>query len=230
MLIDYALLVGVGGIISVGVIRIKDIVIRKIYKRTNISQYELLAGYNKMHEIILDMKKTPHVLIGGLSGNGKSKCAEGMLKDKLNVVLLNCYQEDFKTLSNVRRLNTLEEIKSFLKLTLEGQKRHSIPLYICIDEILMLCRDKEFNDLVLKLLAVGRHLNIFIISLVQIATKTNLPFKDMHNARITFKQLEQSAYRVICPSIPPGVKTNLKQREFIVYYDQGIENGVTYDV
>lgn len=73
-------------------------------------------------------------------------------------------------------------------------------------------------------------MNVFVISIVQIATKTNLPFKDLHNSRITFKQLEPSAYRVVIPAIPEDINTDLKQREFICYYQDGIANGVTYNI
>lgn len=233
MLLDAALITGVGLLLGEAVIMAKDKLLKSIRKSTrygSLSQYELLAGHGKDGDIILDMKIVPHLLIAGLSGNGKTKCAELMLKDKLNVLLINCYQDDFKALKNAKRINNIDEIEQALKSILGANKRYTIPLYICIDEVLTLCRSKKVNDLIMQLLAVGRHLNVFVISIAQIATKTNLPFKDLHNARITFKQLEPSAYKVVIPAIPEGIKTDLQQRAFICYYNEGVVNGVTYDV
>lgn len=233
MLIDIALLGLTGLLLGEGIIMAKDKIVKYMrgsYKANNLSQYELLAGHGRNGDIVIDMKIVPHVLLAGLSGNGKTKCAELMLHDKLNVLLINCYQEDFLAIKNAKRINNIEEIEQVLKSILEENKYYNIPLYICIDEILMLCRNKKINDLIMQLLAVGRHMNIFVISVVQIATKTNLPFKDLHNARITFKQLEPSAYRVVIPAIPEDINTDLQQREFICYYQEGIVNGVTYNI
>ena len=233
MLLDIGIIAAVGLLIGELGVMTKDKIVKYI-KRPNkdriLSQYELLVGHGKDGDIIIDMKIVPHLLIAGLSGNGKTKCAELMLKDKLNVLLINCYQEDFRAVKNAKRINNMEEIEQVLKSILEANKPYNIPMYICIDEILMLCRNKKINDLIMQLLAVGRHLNVFVISIVQIATKNNLPFKDLHNSRITFKQLEPSAYRVVIPAIPDDINTDLKQREFICYYNGGIVNGVTYDV
>ena len=233
MIIDMGLIGLTGLLLGEGIIMAKDKVSKHINRRSkvdNLSQYELLAGHGKDGDIVIDMKIVPHLMIAGLSGNGKTKCAELMLHDKLNVLLINCYQEDFLAIKNTKRINNIEEIEGALKSILDENKYYNIPLYICIDEILMLCRNKKINDLIMQLLAVGRHLNVFVISIVQIATKNNLPFKDLHNARITFKQLEPSAYRVVIPAIPEDINTDLKQREFICYYQDGIANGVTYNI
>lgn len=233
MLIDIGLIGLTGLLVGEGIIMAKDKVrkyIGRVNRVDNLSQYELLAGHSRDGDIIIDMKIVPHVLVAGLSNNGKTKCAELMLKDKLNVLLINCYQEDFSSLTNAKRVNNMDDIEQVLKSILEANKYYNIPLYVCIDEILMLCRNKKINDLIMQLLAVGRHMNVFVISIVQIATKNNLPFKDLHNARITFKQLEPSAYRVVIPAIPEDINTNLQQREFICYYQDGIVNGVTYNI
>ena len=233
MIIDLGLIGLTGLLLGEGIVMAKD-KLAKYMRRANrvdsLSQYELLAGHGKDGDIVINMKIVPHLLVAGLSGNGKTKCAELMLHDKLNVLLINCYQEDFLAIKNAKRINNIDDIERVLKSILEANKYYNIPLYICIDEILMLCRNKKINDLIMQLLAVGRHLNVFVISIVQIATKTNLPFKDLHNARITFKQLESSAYRVVIPAIPEDINTDLKQREFICYYQAGVVNGVTYDV
>lgn len=233
MILDYGL-IGLTGLLlgEVGIV-VKDKLVKHINRRSkadNLTQYELLAGHGKNGDIVINNKIVPHLLIAGLSNNGKTKCAESMLKDKLNVLLINCYEEDFLAVRNAKRINNMEEIEKALKSLLEANRYYNIPLYVCIDEVLMLCRNKKINDLIMQLLAVGRHLNIFVVSIVQIATKNNLPFKDLHNSRITFKQLEPSAYRVVIPAIPDDINTDLKQREFICYYDGGIVNGVTYTV
>lgn len=233
MLLDIGIIAAAGLLVGELGVMAKDKMVKYIRRASRVktlTQYELLAGYNKDGDVVIDMKIVPHLLIAGLSNNGKSRAAELMLKDKLNVLLINCYQEDFRAVKNAKRINNMEEIERALKSLLEENRYYNIPLYVCIDEILMLCRNKKINDLIMQLLAVGRHLNVFVISIVQIATKNNLPFKDLHNSRITFKQLEPSAYRVVIPSIPEGINTDLKQREFICYYNEGIVNGVTYDI
>ena len=129
MLIDVALVAASGLLLGeVGII-VKDKLERYINRRSradNLSQYELLVGHGKDGDIIIDMKIVPHLLVAGLSNSGKTKCAELMLRDKLNVLLINCYQEDFSALKNAKRINNIDEIERVLKSILEENRYYNI--------------------------------------------------------------------------------------------------------
>ena len=111
-------------------------------------------------------------------------------------------------------------------LVREPYKRDK-PLYIVIDELLVCCMDKKINNAIKDLLAIGRHYNVFVIGIAQRGTKTDLSFKDLFNARMTFRQVEDSSYRAIL-----GVSVeerNLKKREFIIMSDD-VYYGKSYDI
>ena len=62
--------------------------------------YCLIVGYKgviKKKPIIVDMRITPHLLVCGLSGSGKTKCIEYAIKDK-RVIILNAFKNDFKSI------------------------------------------------------------------------------------------------------------------------------------
>ena len=73
--------------------------LNKQYEKVDLDEYTLLAGYNKEGCITINMLRTPHVLITGLSGQGKSRCLKVMLlnlQEKADIVLCNCFAEDYK--------------------------------------------------------------------------------------------------------------------------------------
>lgn len=194
-----------------------------------LDQYSLLIGYSGSllkKQIIVNMKITPHVLVCGLSGSGKSKMVETAISDKNNVALLNVFEDDFISIRG-DRINGNENILDYLKSLVEEPYKRIEPLYVVIDELLVLCMDKKVNKAIADLLAIGRHYNIFVIGISQRGEKTELPYKNLFNARVCFRQVEESSYRAILGFSPEDKK--LKHREFYLYSDE-IAKGKTYDL
>ena len=100
-------------------------------------------------------------------------------------------------------------------------------MYVVIDELLVLCIDKKISNAIKDLLAIGRHYNIFLIGISQRGCKSDLSFKDLFNARMTFKQVESSSYGAILGYSVEDKRLN--KREFILASDD-IYRGMTYDV
>ena len=226
LLIDYGLLLGTGLLTY----SIADAIISPICgRRINCNDDKILTvGYEKglfRKPITIDMNVTPHLLCCGLSGQGKSKCIEYAVRGK-DVVLLNAFEDDFKSIK-ARRIIGNENILHYLETLVREPYKRNKPLYIVIDELLVCCMDKKISNAIKDLLAIGRHYNVFVIGIAQRGTKTDLSFKDLFNARMTFRQVEESSYRAIL-----GVSVeerNLKKREFIIMSDD-LYYGKSYDI
>lgn len=175
--------------------------------------------------IIVDMKKTPHMFVSGLSNSGKTCMVENAIKDK-NVILVNTFKDDFKSIK-ARRINGSEKILEFFQDILKDIYYREKPLFIVMDELLVLCLESKISKSIMDLLAVGRHYNIYLIGISQIGTKEAVKFKDLFNVRICFKQVEESGYRAVL-GYSPEIK-DLKPRQFLFYSDC-IGLGRTYDV
>lgn len=190
---------------------------------------QLLIGYYKKYwikyPIIVNMKKTPHMFVSGLSNSGKTCMIEYAIKDK-NVILVNSFREDFKSIK-ARRINGNDKVLEFFEEITKNIYYREKPLFIVMDELLVLCLDTKITKAIMELLAVGRHYNIFMIGICQLGTKESVKFKDLFNVRICFKQVEESSYRAVL-GYSPEVR-DLEQRQFLFYSDQ-IGIGHTYDV
>ena len=225
MLIDYGIIGAVGLLIYSVADRITDSIINNSDSQNG---NMLTVGYEKglfRKPIIVDMNVTPHLLCCGLSGQGKSKCIEYAVRGK-DVVLLNAFEDDFKSIK-ARRIIGNENILHYLETLVREPYKRNKPLYIVIDELLVCCMDKKISNAIKDLLAIGRHYNVFVIGIAQRGTKTDLSFKDLFNARMTFRQVEESSYRAIL-----GVSVeerNLKKREFIIMSDD-VYYGKSYDI
>ena len=202
------------------------------YLNKPVGDYELKVGYKNMvafrKPIIVDMRTTPHLFVCGLSGNGKTKMVEYAIQNK-KCVLLNAFKKDFKTIKATRVIGS-DKILEYLKGLLNSMKlrdEKSKPFYVIIDELLVLCTDKNIANAITDILAIGRHHNIFIIGISQIGTKEAVKFKDLFNARICFRQVEESSYRTVLGYSPEN--THLKKREFYLYGDE-IGKGYTYSI
>ena len=200
-------------------------------EQKEVNQYQLKLGYirgivNK--PILVDMRITPHLFVVGLSGSGKSKMVEKAIQKK-NVVLINAFKDDFKTIQAKRVLGNVNILKYLNELlqSVRGGKKWTRPLYIVIDELLVLCIDKNITKMIADLLAIGRHYNVFIIGISQQGTKEAVKFKDLFNARVCFRQVEESAYRSVLGYSPEDKQ--LKKREFYLYSDE-INRGYTYSI
>ena len=192
-------------------------------------EYSLVLGYRRKGPfkipISVSMLVCPHLLIAGLSSNGKTKCVEYAIKDKSNVVILNAFSEDFKS-CKCRRIIGNDKILKFLTGLLENPYKRETPLYVVIDELLVLCADKKITKAITDLLATARHWNIFIIGVSQVATKNDIGFKQLFNSRCTFRQVDSSSYSTV---LGTTVEEKLKKREFLLYSDD-VYKGRTYDV
>lgn len=203
---------------------------KKLYDR-KLNDYQLLLGYRDFFvlrvPVVVDMSVTPHLFVCGLSGNGKTKMIENAIKDK-HVVLINTFQGDFKNIAAPRILgneNILKYLNNLL-VNIKSNKRNK-PLYLVIDELLVLCIDKSITKVIMDILAVGRHYNIYLIGISQIGTKEAVKFKDLFNARVCFRQVEESSYRSVLGYSPE--KKNLRKRQFYLYGTK-ILKGFTYTV
>jgi DNA segregation ATPase FtsK/SpoIIIE-like protein len=214
------------GIYNIVKTKIEELIkIRKM--NIPLSDKQLLLGYEigNYKPIVIDMAITPHLFVCGLSQCGKSRMIEFAIKDK-NVILLNVFEEDFKSIKS-ERINGNDNIKEYLKKLVAEPCYRSSPIYIVIDELLVLCMNKDVTQAIMDLLAIGRHYNIFVIGISQTGTKETVKFKDLFNARICFRQVEESAYRTVL-GYSPEIK-DLKPRQFHLYSDK-LAFGCTYDI
>ena len=153
------------------------------------------------------------------------RCIEYAIKDK-DVVLLNAFEDDFKNIK-ARRIIGNENILHYLEALVREPYKRDKPLYIVIDELLVCCMDKKINNAIKDLLAIGRHYNVFVIGIAQRGTKTDLSFKDLFNARMTFRQVENSSYQAILGCSIEDKRLN--KREFILMSDD-LYYGKSYDI
>lgn len=206
-----------------------DFLINKQLNNRNLSPYQLVLGYRDYKvlrvPIVVDMKKTPHMLVCGLSNCGKTKMIEYTVRNK-KCVLINVFPQDFRNIVALRILGNAY-ILDYLNTLLKDIQSNKEPLYLVIDEMLVLCMDKAITKAILDILSVGRHYNVFLIGITQTATKENLKFKDLFNVRVCFRQVEESSYRVVLGYSPE--KKIKKQRQFYVYSDF-VARGSTYTI
>lgn len=187
----------------------------------------LILGYDfKGSPILIDMLKTPHVGVQGLSVVGKSKMVESALLNLIDadIALVNCFQKDFTEITGTR-INGTEEILNYLTEIKDNKEYRERPLYIVIDELNVLGNDKKINSVIADLLSQARHFNIYVIALGQTLLKENCPYKNLFNVRITFKTIDKSMISAFLGCTIEN--TELQQREFIVYSDS-IKRGKTY--
>ena len=196
------------------------------YSYVKLKPTELLVGYDKKTEkpLIVDMLSVPHLLVTGLSGQGKSRMLRAMLlniKDA-NIVVCNAFKNDYKGVQ-ARFINGEDNVKTYIKNTSTDLHRRDIPLYIILEELGTI-KNKDTIKHIKELLCVARHYNIYVIGVIQIATKEELKFKSYFNARLSFKQLDDSAYRVV---VGTSLDEKLKKREFALLTDD-LYLGKTY--
>lgn len=199
--------------------------LNKKYTKVDLDEYTLLCGYGKKGKITISMKTTPHLLITGLSGQGKSRCLKVMLlnlQDKADIVLCNAFSEDFAKVK-ARKIYGENNILNYISSLLDNIKKREKTLYIVIEELGTI-KDKKLIAKIQELLCIARHYNIFIIGVIQIATKEELKFKSYFNARLTFRQLDDSAYRVV---LGTGLEEKLCKRQFALISDD-LHLGRTY--
>lgn len=179
------------------------------FKKVELKEKELLLGYNYEGNIVCDMNITPHILITGLSGQGKTQLVNSLVNNLYakDVILINCFRKDFKGFKGKFVNGSVNILEELLKM-LEGQGNEK---YIIVDELLVLCKDKNINKAIMDLLAIGRHLEKYLICISQIGTKEQLKFKELFNARVCFRCVEESTYRTV---LGCSIGSILEKREF----------------
>lgn len=196
------------------------------YKQVQLQDRELLLGYNQQGYIIADMGKYPHLLISGLSNQGKSKMVNYMLKnlgDRANILILNGFKEDYRGFTLVQGTKAIQRrIEAILK----DKEIRIKPLYLILEEMQSISKDKKLQEQLKELLSMGRHYNIFVIGIIQNATKENCSFKDLFNCRCSFRQIDNSSYSVC---LGTSVEKGLEQREFY-FLDSNLIKGYTFSI
>ena len=196
------------------------------YKQVQLQDRELLLGYNQEGYVIADMGKYPHLLISGLSNQGKSKMVNYMLKnleDRANILVLNGFKEDYRGFTLVQGTKAIQRrIEAILK----DKEIRSKPLYLVLEEMQSISKDKKLQEQLKELLSMGRHYNIFVIGIIQNATKENCSFKDLFNCRCSFRQIDSSSYQVC---LGTSVEKGLEQREFY-FLDSNLIKGYTFSI
>ena len=195
------------------------------YQRIELNPFELLLGHDlKGIPIIVDMLKTPHLLICGLSGSGKSAMIRGIIANlDTKVIMLNGFLDDYKDLNNILHIQQEEIILKRLEGLLKNPYKREKPLYIFFEELATI-KNKKIIQALKELLCIARHYNIFLIGLIQISTKEELACKSYFNARCSFRQIDSSSYSV---ALGVNVGDPLPKREFYVISDD-LYRGRTY--
>lgn len=199
------------------------------YKPIQLSPYELLVGHTNTGEILtVDMRKTPHVGVTGTSCQGKSKCVEGMLKNLkgAKIHLVNCFEDDFTGVYAEKRIVGADNIYDYLIKLLVFKVERKCPLYVVIDEFNVLNNTKGMSKAIADLLAQARHYNIFVICIMQSATKEDCKFKGLFNIRISFKNVEGATLNAF---LGTTVSNDLDRQEFYLLSD-GIYRGRTFNI
>lgn len=172
--------------------------------------------------VSFNMQIAPHLLVAGLSGQGKSCFVEYLFKgreDIKDIYLVNSFKGDFRGL-DCKRIDDTQSILSLLTEATTELQEH--PRYIIVDELLELSvREPKIIKELTKALAVARHYNTFFVCIAQQATKEEIKCKSLFNCRVTFKQVEYSSYQTILGYSPEDKQ--LSQREF--YYLSDSETG-----
>lgn len=196
------------------------------YKQVQLQDRELLLGYNQEGYVIADMGKYPHLLISGLSNQGKSKMVNYMLKnleDRANILVLNGFKEDYRGFTLVQGTKAIQRrIEAILK----DKEIRIKPLYLILEEMQSISKDKKLQEQLKELLSMGRHYNIYCIGIIQNATKENCSFKDLFNCRCSFRQIDSSSYQVC---LGTSVEKGLEQREFY-FLDSNLIKGYTFSI
>lgn len=197
------------------------------YEKILLPPTTLLIGYNYDSIITIDMLKLPHLLISGLSNSGKSCCLNYILKnvkaDNVNITILNAYKNDYPGFTII---NNIKEIELYLKNILSAGIQDKTT-YIVIEEMQILNNSKSVSSLCKEVLSYGRHLNVYVIGVIQNANKNSCIFKDLFNNRLSFRQIDSSSF-LVALGTSTGLNKNLKQREFYLIAENGLINGKAF--
>ena len=192
---------------------------------------ELVIGYDpfsyEMTPIIADMYKNPHMLVSGLSQQGKTSMVEYALRGRQSIIL-NAMPDNFQSIEPIERITEYDEMIYILGELIKSGKLKE-PLYVVIDEMLQLVIDgkKQVTELITKLLAKAAHNNIFVIGITQSAEKEVVKCKHLFNTRVCFRVVDDSSYKVVL-GYSPDEQILLPRHFYYVTDRKGV--GCTYDL
>lgn len=191
--------------------------------KLELKDYEFLIGYNIKSPVILNIKKYPHLLISGLSNQGKTYMIKSILynlnKD-IKIYMLNFFKEDFQNYNFNTFINDPVELLNFLINFKKNCFYYTEkPRFIFIDELMLLSQDKKIQSLLKDYLCVARHYNIYLICIIQVARSEDLKCKTLFNARVSFKQVDKSSYNVVLGTYDIDYK-DLQIREFYCNFNK----------
>ena len=192
---------------------------------------ELVIGYDpfsyEMTPIIADMYKNPHMLVSGLSQQGKTSVVEYALRGRQSIIL-NAMPDNFQSIEPIERITEYDEMIYILGELIKSRKLKE-PLYVVIDEMLQLVIDgkKQVTELITKLLAKAAHNNIFVIGITQSAEKEVVKCKHLFNTRVCFRVVDDSSYKVVL-GYSPEEQILLPRHFYYVTDRKGV--GCTYDL
>ena len=181
----------------------------------------IVIGYKYLpcFKVRLDTQKYPHIIITGITGVGKTKLAEYIVKDK-KPILINCYKEDFTSVE-ATRINDLQEIISFLNAVPKNR-------WVVIDELNQLCSSsKEASKLITNLLFNGRHAGINVIGICQRSNMKDIDCSNLFNVRIAGKHIKASDYLT---TLGCSVDGNIGYREFYLVDGERMEVFKSYEI
>ena len=206
-----------------------DLVSDAFDKMSESSEYNIVLGHSKTlskKNITLNLKMFPSLSITGISGSGKTKMVENILRHtSLKILLINAYKDDYGDLE-CTRINNITEIEAFLDEALDGNNKE--PLLVVFDECLTLLSHKNISKKLHTLLTKNRHMNLYVICVFQELNKTIVPFKSLFTARVVLRQIQKSDVDSALGTTLEEYKP-LKNREFILLSDD-IYEGKTYSV
>lgn len=214
----------------------------ELYKYLNLEPFELLLGFGDDGYLIANMRKYPHVFIGGLTNMGKSKLLECIIKNLQDKALFFGIQNQKNDLNKLIKevastngeiINLLKRIDNIYVNRVKEDNKFYKHIYIVIEEIAFLYSEvpksekdaqKTIQYYLHKFIKLSRAVNIYIIATTQKTTLDNCSIKDMFNTRISFRQVELQGYRNTLGITPDE---NLKQREFYLLTDE-LYKGYTF--
>lgn len=221
---------------------IKPNVEDELFRYLDLKPYELLLGFGDDGYLIANMRKYPHVFIGGLTNMGKSKLLECIIKNLQDKALFYGIQNQKKDLNelikevastNKEIIELLKKVDSIYESRINSSFDNYKHIYVVIEEIAFLYSDvpksekevqKTIQYYLHKFIKLSRAVNIYLIATTQKTTLDNCSIKDMFNTRISFRQVEMQGYRNTLGVSP---EEGLKQREFYLLTD-GLYKGYTF--
>ena len=172
----------------------------------------IVVGRHFFKKVYWDCRRYFHLIITGVTGTGKSVLCENIVRNQ-NTVLINCWETDFKTMTEAKRINDKDSILSFFKCL----PSNSQEVFIVCDELATLMQDKEIAKEINNALMFARHYNAHIIGITPRVLANEVQCKALFPARITGRLLQESDYRT---ALGISINVNLGMREFIIITDK----------